>query len=192
MRARAAPSSLSLARLHPRPRPPARSPRAEYLPMDTTNILFICGGAFTGLQARATARERRGPPPRTPRAVPHPPAAQDVVARRLRDTSIGFGTDAHGGADGAAAGGRASGRPVEDLIAFGFLPEFVGRFPVGAQLRSLSEEEMMHVMTAPRNALFKQYAKLFSADGVQLQARTARPRARAAPPPPTAPPPSHR
>ncbi len=127
-----------------------KSPRAEYVQIDTTNILFICGGAFSGLA--------------------------DVVGRRVNVSSIGFDAGNTGDTGGAPADGEvsdaqpyASAVCVDDLIGYGFLPEFVGRFPVTAQLSALSEQEMMHVMAVPRNALLKQYHALFAVDGVGLQ-----------------------
>ena len=131
-----------------------KNPRAEHVAIDTSNILFICGGAFSGLQR--------------------------LVAERRQEAKIGF--DAVLAADQAKAAQEAADSSlntpgaakieVEDLINYGFLPEFVGRFPVLAKLSALSREQMVHVMTTPRNALLKQYAALFAADGVSLQLTT--------------------
>ena len=123
----------------------------DKMAIDTSNILFICGGAFSGLA--------------------------DVVGRRVNVSSIGFGgQEKPAGSDAKPADGEvsdaqpyASDVRVDDLIGYGFLPEFVGRFPVNAQLSGLTEDEMMHVMTVPRNALLKQYHALFAVDGVALQ-----------------------
>ena len=131
-----------------------KNPRAEHVAIDTTNILFICGGAFTGLQR--------------------------IVAERKKDTAIGFDAPLSSDSVRAAAKAKAqdsqlgtSALQVSDLISYGFLPEFVGRFPVLAKLRSLTREQMVHVMTVPRNALLKQYCALFEADGVELHFTTA-------------------
>jgi len=116
-----------------------KNPRAaEFITIDTTNILFICGGAFSGLKK--------------------------LVAQRLRKSTIGFDAQVLN-SDGTD---ELPTSEVQDLMAFGFLPEFIGRFPVHASLAELSELEMMHVLTAPRNALLKQYSALFEADGIQL------------------------
>jgi len=123
-----------------------KNPRSESIAIDTTNILFICGGAFSGLQR--------------------------VVADRLKTASIGFGADLSGTVEAKKASEAvASGlqlAEVTDLMAFGFLPEFIGRFPVHASLSALTESQMMHVLCRPRNALLKQYCALFEADGVRL------------------------
>ncbi len=119
-----------------------KSPRADFVTIDTTNILFICGGAFSGLSK--------------------------LVARRTSKAGIGFGADVaasaaqiadmkgEGPADGEEEGAIAV--EVQDLIRYGFLPEFVGRFPVHASLARLTEADLVHVMTVPRNALLKQCA----------------------------------
>jgi len=119
-----------------------KSPRADFVTIDTTNILFICGGAFSGLSK--------------------------LVARRTSKAGIGFGADVaasaaqiadmkgEGPADGEEEGAIAV--EVQDLIRYGFLPEFVGRFPVHASLAQLTEADLVHVMTVPRNALLKQCA----------------------------------
>lgn len=127
-----------------------KNPRAEHVSIDTTNILFICGGAFTGLRS--------------------------LVKARSKDLAIGFGKRVESPVSRPAVeidddsddllGGTSL--EVGDLLNYGFLPEFVGRFPVLAKLSALSEQEMMHVMTAPRNALLKQFCALFEADGVEL------------------------
>ena len=122
-----------------------KSPRADFVTIDTTNILFICGGAFSGLSK--------------------------LVARRTSKAGIGFGADVaasaaqiadmkgEGPADGEEEGAIAV--EVQDLIRYGFLPEFVGRFPVHASLAQLTEADLVHVMTVPRNALLKQCAAQF-------------------------------
>jgi ATP-dependent Clp protease ATP-binding subunit ClpX len=109
--------------------------------MDTRNILFICGGAFIGLDK--------------------------IIDRRLGGKTLGFHAPARGGAADPAAG-IASGVEPEDLLAFGLIPEFIGRLPVVAGLDGLTEEELIHVLTDPKHALVKQYAKLLAMDGVSL------------------------
>jgi ATP-dependent Clp protease ATP-binding subunit ClpX len=130
-----------------------KNPRAEHVAIDTSNILFMCGGAFSGLQR--------------------------LVADRKQEAKIGF--DAPIGAGGERAdlvetgdtGLGSACLQVEDLMNYGFLPEFVGRFPVLAQLKGLTQDQMVHVLTTPRNALLKQYQALFAADGISLQLTTA-------------------
>jgi len=124
-----------------------KNPRAEHVSIDTSNILFICGGAFTGLQR--------------------------LISDRQQEARMGFDAPLGASKPEAADHHLGSAPPqVEDLINYGFLPEFVGRFPVVAKLSALSIDEMMHVMTTPRNALLKQYCALFAADGVHLSFTT--------------------
>jgi ATP-dependent Clp protease ATP-binding subunit ClpX len=118
-----------------------KHPQQEYIQMDTRNILFICGGAFIGLDK--------------------------IIDRRLGGKTLGFHAPARGGAADPAAG-IASGVEPEDLLAFGLIPEFIGRLPVVAGLDGLTEEELIHVLTDPKHALVKQYAKLLAMDGVSL------------------------
>jgi len=123
-----------------------QSPRAEHVAIDTTNILFICGGAFTGLTR--------------------------LISEQKKETRIGFDAKVREkdeqvkGVDDGDIG--VTPLAVGDLVKYGFLPEFVGRFPVLAKLKQLSEADLVHVMTVPRNALIKQYSALFAADGVEL------------------------
>jgi len=132
-----------------------KSPRAEHVMIDTTNILFICGGAFTGLQR--------------------------IVTSRQRVATIGFDAPMCGAIVQSGASAHASENAVfstaslvvEDLISYGFQPEIVGRFPLLAKLTALTPEQMVYVMTRPRNALLKQYAALFEADGVSLHFTSA-------------------
>jgi ATP-dependent Clp protease ATP-binding subunit ClpX len=119
-----------------------KHPQQEYIQVDTTDILFLCGGAFVGLDKVVEARQRGG--------------------------SIGFG------ARGAGPRRRAIGEILadtqpEDLIRYGMIPEFVGRFAVIAPLHELSEEALVRILTQPRNALTKQYRSLFQMDGVELK-----------------------
>lgn len=120
-----------------------KHPQQEYIRVDTTNILFICGGAFVGMDR--------------------------VIQRRLGRRSIGFGPT--GEAEDAA--GFAENRLLhriepEDVLGFGFIPEFVGRLPVVAVLDELDETQLAAILTQPRNALTKQFSKLFSLDGIEL------------------------
>jgi ATP-dependent Clp protease ATP-binding subunit ClpX len=121
-----------------------KHPQQEYIKVDTTNILFICGGAFVGLEK--------------------------VIQRRMGRHTMGF--SAMGQAQKAAAVGRdemLTHVEPEDLLNYGFIPEFVGRLPVTTTLAELSEEQLVAILTEPKNALTKQYAKLLAMDGVDLE-----------------------
>ena len=118
-----------------------KHPQQEFLQVDTTNILFICGGAFAGLDR--------------------------IISDRGRKTSIGFGANV------ASPEDRRSGelfRQVEpeDLLKFGLIPEFVGRLPVLATLEDLDEPALIQILTEPKNALVKQYQRLFEMENVEL------------------------
>ena len=118
-----------------------KHPQQEFLQVDTTNILFICGGAFAGLEK--------------------------IIAQRGRGTSIGFGADVR------APEERKTGEILreiepEDLLKFGLIPEFVGRLPVIATLEDLDETALIEILSAPKNALVKQYQKLFDMEEVEL------------------------
>ncbi len=126
-----------------------KHPHQEFTPVDTTNILFICGGAFVGLEK--------------------------VIARRVGTKSIGFITmdDKEVGRRGINSVRRdgdllAQCQPV-DLIKFGFIPEFIGRMPVAAVLEDLSKEALVQILTKPKNAIIKQYQKLFEFENVKLK-----------------------
>ena len=119
-----------------------KHPQQEFLQVDTTNILFICGGAFVGLE--------------------------DIIENRIGQKMIGFGA--------------AQKRPMkkdrwellkevqpEDLLKYGMIPEFIGRLPVIAPLHELNEDALVQILTQPKNALVKQYQKLFEMDGVKLK-----------------------
>jgi ATP-dependent Clp protease ATP-binding subunit ClpX len=119
-----------------------KHPQQEFLQVDTTNILFICGGAFAGLEK--------------------------LIAQRDRGTSIGFGADVRGPEE------RSTGQLLkhvepEDLLKFGLIPEFVGRLPVVATLEDLDEKALIEILTAPKNALVKQYERLFEMEDVSLE-----------------------
>ncbi len=121
-----------------------KHPQQEYIRVDTTNILFICGGAFVGLEK--------------------------VIQRRLGQNVMGFG--AIGEAQKSIFAERSEilqHAEPEDLLNFGFIPEFVGRLPVVTTLAELTEEQMVSILTEPKNALTKQFAKLMAMEGVELE-----------------------
>ena len=121
-----------------------KHPHQEFLSIDTTNILFICGGAFDGLEK--------------------------VIQNRSEKSGIGFAANVKSKADRKVSEVFREAEP-EDLIKFGLIPELVGRLPVMATLGELSEDALVQILTEPRNALVKQYQKLFSMDGVDLEIR---------------------
>jgi len=118
-----------------------KHPQQEFLPVDTTNILFICGGVFTGLEK--------------------------IVERRLHSKAMGFGADIKKRHEKDLGKLLAKVQP-EDMIKYGLIPEFVGRLPVHATLTELSEDALMSILTEPKNALVKQYQKLFEFENVKL------------------------
>lgn len=118
-----------------------KHPQQEFLQVDTTNILFVCGGAFAGLDR--------------------------IIAQRNKGTSIGFGADVRS-EDDQRAGELLTQLEPEDLLKFGLIPEFVGRLPVVATLEDLNESALVRILKEPRNALIKQYQRLFEMEGVQL------------------------
>ena len=118
-----------------------KHPQQEFLQVDTTNILFICGGAFAGIER--------------------------LIATRGRGTSIGFGADVRGPED-RKTGELLKNLETEDLLKFGLIPEFIGRLPVIATLNDLDEEALIQILTEPKNALTKQYKRLFNMEGVEL------------------------
>ena len=119
-----------------------KHPQQEFLQVDTTNILFICGGAFAGLEKIISQRGRGG-------------------------SAIGFGADVRGPEDRRAGELLREVEP-EDLLKFGLIPEFVGRLPVVATLEDLDEEALVKILTEPKNALVKQYQRLFEMEDVRL------------------------
>ncbi len=121
-----------------------KHPNQDFLQIDTTNILFICGGAFDGLEK--------------------------VIQNRTEKSGIGFAAAVHTKNEKRAADLFREVEP-EDMIKFGLIPELVGRLPVVATLGELTEEAMVQILTEPKNALLKQYQKLFSMDGVELEIR---------------------
>jgi ATP-dependent Clp protease ATP-binding subunit ClpX len=117
-----------------------KHPQQEYIEIDTTNILFICGGAFVGLE--------------------------EIVKRRTDKKSLGFGEPVKESAVVTAS--RTHIEP-EDLLSFGLIPEFIGRLPVVTKLEALSEADLIHILTEPKNAMIKQYKKLLEIDGLELE-----------------------
>jgi ATP-dependent Clp protease ATP-binding subunit ClpX len=119
-----------------------KHPQQEYIQIDSTNVLFICGGAFDGLH--------------------------EIVQTRVGSSPVGFGAKIRSKRRLAADNALAQVMP-EDLLHYGFIPEFVGRLPVVAVLRALDQAALVEILTEPRNALVKQYQKIFDWDGVELK-----------------------
>lgn len=122
-----------------------KHPQQEFLQVDTRNILFICGGAFAGIEK--------------------------IIRERSEKGGIGFGAEVKSKDDNQNVGDLLSDIQSEDLVRFGLIPEFVGRLPVIATLEELDEEALVRILREPKNALVKQYEKLFSLDGVELEFR---------------------
>ncbi len=122
-----------------------KHPNQEFVQLDTTNILFICGGAFDGLDKVIRTRSEKG--------------------------GIGFGAQVKSKEDTREIGAVLRDVEPEDLIKFGLIPEFIGRLPVVATLETLDEKALMTILTEPKNALSKQYIKLFKMEGVDLEFR---------------------
>ncbi|HHE6469601.1 TPA: ATP-dependent protease ATP-binding subunit ClpX [Providencia rettgeri] len=123
-----------------------KHPQQEFLQVDTSKILFICGGAFAGLDK--------------------------VIGQRLNTRSgIGFAAEVKGESDKATEGELLTQAEPEDLIKFGLIPEFIGRLPVVATLTELSEEALIQILQEPKNALTKQYQALFSLENTELEFR---------------------
>ena len=118
-----------------------KHPQQEFLQVDTTNILFVCGGAFAGLEK--------------------------IISARGRSTSIGFGAKVET-VDERRTGDILRGIEPEDLLRFGLIPEFIGRVPVIATLDDLEESALIRILTEPKNALVRQYQRLFEMEDVQL------------------------
>jgi len=119
-----------------------KHPQQEFLQVDTSNILFICGGAFAGIEK--------------------------ILANKGRGTTIGFGADVKN-IDDKKTGELLRNLEPEDLLKFGLIPEFVGRLPVFATLEDLDEDALIQILTEPKNALVKQYQRLFDMEGVKLE-----------------------
>jgi ATP-dependent Clp protease ATP-binding subunit ClpX len=122
-----------------------KHPQQEFLQVDTSNILFICGGAFSGLDK--------------------------IILNRSKKSGIGFVAEVRTPDGGEHINDLLGDVEPEDLIKYGLIPEFVGRLPVVATLEELDEEALIEILTEPRNALTKQYQKLFDMEGVELEFR---------------------
>ncbi|MGH8727640.1 MAG: ATP-dependent Clp protease ATP-binding subunit ClpX [Burkholderiales bacterium] len=122
-----------------------KHPNQEFVQVDTTNILFICGGAFDGLEK--------------------------VISNRSEQGGIGFGAKVKSRDSRKEIGLILRGVEPEDLIKYGLIPEFVGRLPVVATLEELDEAALIQILIEPKNALLKQYQKMFSMEGVELEVR---------------------
>ena len=119
-----------------------KHPHQEFIQIDTTNVLFIVAGAFAGLEK--------------------------IIGDRVGRRGLGFGAEIRSKNDLDAAESFGDTMP-EDLIKFGLIPEFIGRLPVVASVTSLDKDALVQILTEPRNALVKQYYKLFEMDGVELE-----------------------
>jgi len=124
-----------------------KHPNQEFVQVDTTNILFICGGAFGGLDK--------------------------IIRERSEKSGIGFGADVRSKDSRKDKAVVLRDVQPEDLIKYGLIPEFVGRLPVVATLEELDEAALMEILTQPKNALLKQFQKMFSMEGVELEVRDA-------------------
>src|SRR6202795_3860831 len=123
-----------------------KHPNQDFVQVDTTNILFVCGGAFDGLEK--------------------------IVRNRTEKTGIGFGAEVKSPKNSKATYDLLKSVEPEDLIKYGLIPEFVGRLPVLATLEELDEHALIQILTEPKNALIKQYQRLFLMEGVELEIRT--------------------
>ena len=119
-----------------------KHPQQDFLQIDTTNILFICGGAFVGLD--------------------------HIIQRRIGQNTLGFGADIKSKKEFKLGDVLSQVQP-EDLLKFGLIPEFIGRLPVIATLHELNEDALIDILTKPRNSLVKQYQRLLDMDGVKLK-----------------------
>jgi len=131
-----------------------KHPNQEFVQVDTTNILFVCGGAFDGLEK--------------------------IIRQRTAKTGIGFAAEVTSPDDRKDIGALLRECEPEDLIKFGLIPEFVGRLPVVATLEELDESALIQILVEPKNALTKQYQKMFRMEGVELEIRDGALRAIAA------------
>src|ERR1700683_973063 len=119
-----------------------KHPQQEFLQVDTTNILFVCGGAFAGLER--------------------------IISTRGKGSGIGYGADVRSSEERRVGAILREVEP-EDLLKFGLIPEFIGRLPVVATLDDLDEHTLMEILTRPKNALIKQYGRLFEMEGIKLR-----------------------
>jgi ATP-dependent Clp protease ATP-binding subunit ClpX len=122
-----------------------KHPQQEFLQVDTTNILFICGGAFSGLEK--------------------------IIRQRSEKGGIGFSAEVRSKDDRRSMSEMLNSVEPEDLIRYGLIPEFVGRLPVVATLEELDEDALLRILTEPKNALARQYSKLFEMEGCKLEIR---------------------
>ncbi len=122
-----------------------KHPNQEFVQIDTSNILFICGGAFDGLEK--------------------------IIKQRTEKNSIGFGAEVQGKDDLVSISNLIKNVEPEDLIKFGLIPEFIGRLPVITTLETLEKDTLVQILKEPKNALIKQYKKLFDMEGVGLEFR---------------------
>jgi ATP-dependent Clp protease ATP-binding subunit ClpX len=120
-----------------------KHPHQEFYQIDTTNILFICGGAFVGLDK--------------------------IIERRVGKKSLGFRTDAKAGVPSVKGNGQAQPVQPTDLIKYGLIPEFVGRLPVIGTLHDLDKPALVEILTAPKNAIIRQYQRMFDYESVKLR-----------------------
>jgi len=120
-----------------------KHPQQENIKIDTTNILFICGGAFVGLE--------------------------DIVAKRLNPSGLGFGSGVEIRSKEEKRAELLKKVEPNDLVKFGLIPEFIGRIPISVSLSDLDENALKRILVEPRNALIKQYQKMFKIDGVDLE-----------------------
>ena len=118
-----------------------KHPHQEFLTIDTTNILFVCGGAFAGLDK--------------------------VIERRIGHKGVGFGSSVSSKHD-KDAGELFEKVLPEDLVEYGLIPEFIGRLPVLSVIHQLAQEDLVTILTEPRNALVKQFERFFEFDGIEL------------------------
>jgi ATP-dependent Clp protease ATP-binding subunit ClpX len=118
-----------------------KHPHQEFLSIDTTNILFICGGAFAGLEK--------------------------IIARRIGKNAVGFGAEVHSRHSVESAELLSEVMP-EDLLAYGLIPEFIGRLPVISAVHQLQKDDLVQILTEPKNALVKQYQRFFNYDSIEL------------------------
>lgn len=120
-----------------------KHPQQEYITINTRNILFICGGMFGGIE--------------------------DLIERRISSKAMGFGAQNNSLKKEKESGQLMDQLEPEDLVKFGLIPEFIGRFPVVSGLHKLSEDDLVRVLTEPKNAVVRQYQKLFKMEGVDLK-----------------------
>jgi len=118
-----------------------KHPHQEFLSIDTTNILFICGGAFAGLEK--------------------------IIGKRIGKNAVGFGADVHS-RHSAESSELLSDVMPEDLLSYGLIPEFIGRLPVISAVHQLQRDDLVQILVEPKNALVKQYQRFFNYDTIEL------------------------